>query len=85
MINLENNYFDILNDVFTIIMNNPLYMFVLSFGIFSFITNLIIKLFFRGLVSFNSKDDEDITYAEEYDNNECENDDDRFNYGFFKK
>lgn len=85
MVNLNNNYFDLFNDLITIIMNNPLYMFVLSFGIFSFITCSIIKLLFRGVVSIDSKDDENIIYAEEYKNNDYENDDDRFNYGFFKK
>jgi hypothetical protein len=85
MVNLNNNYFDLINDIATIITNNPFYMFVLYLGIFYFIACSIIKLFFRGVGSIDFKDDENITYAEEYKDNDYENDDDRFNYGFFKK
>lgn len=85
MANLNNNYYDLINDIITIITNNPFYMFVLYLGISSFIVCSIFKLFFRGVNSIDSKDDENIIYAEEYKDNDYENDDDRFNYGFFKK
>lgn len=85
MINFNNYFFDLINNIITIVKSNSFYMFVLSFGIFSFITNSFVKLFFRVVRSIDSKDDENMIFAEDYKDNDYENDDDRFNYGFFKK